>query len=88
MLFFSRNDFKISVVLSNPTDNEGNPVESIVSGGGLAHDYKFHSFHFHWVCSFVTVFFLIDRHFLIWNYVNRKFVELIPRRLFDLFISA
>ena len=56
MLFFSRNDFKISVVLSNPTDNEGNPVESIVSGGGLAHDYKFHSFHFHWVCNFVTVF--------------------------------
>lgn len=40
-----------SIVLSNPTDNEGNPVESIVSGGGLAHDYKFHSFHFHWGTS-------------------------------------
>ena len=40
-----------SVVLSNPLDNEGNPVESLVSGGGLPHTYKFHSFHFHWVSS-------------------------------------
>ena len=54
---FSQNDFKISVVLSNPTDNEGNPVESIVSGGGLAHDYKFHSFHFHWVRNELRKFF-------------------------------
>ena len=41
----------ISVVLSNPLDNEGNPVESLVSGGGLPHTYKFHSFHFLWVSS-------------------------------------
>ena len=54
---FSQSDFKISVVLSNPTDNEGNPVESIVSGGGLAHDYKFHSFHFHWVRNEFRKFF-------------------------------
>ena len=40
-----------SVVLSNPLDSEGNPVESLVSGGGLPHTYKFHSFHFHWVSS-------------------------------------
>jgi len=40
-----------SIVMTNPTNNDGNPIESIVSGGGLAHDYKFHSFHFHWGTS-------------------------------------
>jgi len=36
-----------SIVLSNPTNKDA-PVEMIVSGGGLGHNYKFHSFHFHW----------------------------------------